>query len=109
MTMSENRFQGSHDPDRSVFLLIEVKEILDPEMYEVYTRQAKPIIISHGGKYVMKSDNLIPLSGEWDTKRMVLLRFQSLGDLRGCFDSAQYRKIAHLRENSVVGKAIIIT
>jgi len=108
MTMTEESFQSSNDSDTSVHLLIEVKEILHREMYEAYTRQAKPIIISYGGEYVVTSDNLIPLSGEWDTKRVVLIRFQSLNDLRVCFDSEEYREIAHLRENSVMGKAIII-
>jgi uncharacterized protein (DUF1330 family) len=92
-----------------VFLLIETQKILNPEMYEEYSKKAKPIIINYGGEYVIKSEKLSPLAGDWDIKRIIMIRFPSLDDLQSCFDSVEYREIAHLREHSVLGKAIVIT
>jgi uncharacterized protein (DUF1330 family) len=92
----------------SLFFLVEVKEITDDVLYRQYIESATPIIQKYGGEYIVRSEQLHPLSGDWDIIRILLIRFDSMDKLQQCFQSDEYKKIAHLRENSIVSKAIVI-
>ena len=92
----------------AVFFLAEIEAIHDPDTYAEYVELAAAIIRQHGGEYVLRSQKLTPVSGAWDTKRVVLIRFDSFQQLRRCFQSQAYRAIAPLRERSAASKAIVI-
>ena len=92
----------------SVFFLAEIKNITDNNLYREYIEKTASIIEKHGGEYILRSEQLIPISGDWDLKRIILIRFADKEKLRECFQSDEYKEIAHLRENSTVSKAIMI-
>jgi len=92
----------------SAFFLIEITTISDDESYGIYIEKVASIINKYGGEYIFKSKQLTPVSGEWDTKRIILIRFENKNMLRKVFQSEEYKKIAHLREQSTESKAIII-
>jgi len=91
-----------------IFFLAEIQSVLDATMYSEYIEKAAPIIKKYGGEYIFRSNQLSPISGEWDLKRMILIKFASKDKIMQCFQSDEYRKIAHLRENSTISKAILI-
>ena len=90
------------------FFLAEIESIQDAEMYNEYIEKAAPIVKKYGGEYLFKSNHLTPISGEWNLKRMILIRFPDKGRILQCFQSDEYRQVAHLRENSTISKGIII-
>ena len=92
----------------SVFFLAEIKTILDDSMYSEYIEKAEPIINKHGGAYIFRSEQLKPISGDWNLERIILIRFESKEQVRECFQSDEYKRIAHLRENSTISKAMMI-
>ena len=92
----------------SVFFLAEIKTITDNNSYKEYIEKTAPIIKKHGGEYILRSEQLIPISGDWDLKRIILIRFDNKEKLRECFQSDEYKEIAHLREDSTVSKALMI-
>jgi uncharacterized protein (DUF1330 family) len=91
-----------------VFFLAEIEKITDDNLYRRYIEKAAPIIKQYGGEYIFRSEQLKPISGDWDLKRIVLIRFESIEKLQECFQSNEYKKIAHLREDATVSKAIVI-
>lgn len=91
-----------------IFFLAQISEIKNIEMYLSYIQQASPIVQKYGGEYIFKSDNLTPITGNWDITRAVLIKFENVETLKNCFQSEEYYKIKHLRENSVTSKAIVI-
>ena len=92
----------------SVFFLAEIESITDQKLYSEYIERTTPIIKKYGGEYVLRSQCLDPISGDWDIKRIILIRFASKDKIRECFQSGEYREIAHLRESSTESKAIVI-
>ena len=92
----------------SVFFLAEIKTIIDDNLYSEYIEKAAPIIKKHGGEYIFRSEQLNPISGDWDLKRIILIRFASKEKVQECFQSNEYKGIVHLRENSTISKAMII-
>ena len=93
----------------SVFFLVEYKKITDVKMYREYAEKVSNIIRRYGGEYVFKSERLNPIPpGDWEIKRIVLIRFDNKEKIQDCFQSDEYKEIAHLRENSSISKVLII-
>ncbi|MBN1313012.1 MAG: DUF1330 domain-containing protein [Anaerolineae bacterium] len=92
----------------TAFFLAEIEVITDADRYREYRQQAAPIIEKYQGTYVFRSDNITPVSGDWEARRIVLLSFPNVDTLRACFQSEEYKKIAPLREQSTKSKSIII-
>ena len=92
----------------SAFFLIKMNKVTDAEKYGLYIEKVAPIINKYGGEYIFQSNQLIPVSGDWDTKRIILIRFENKKMLMKCFRSKEYKEIVFLREQSTESKAIII-
>jgi uncharacterized protein (DUF1330 family) len=75
------------------FFLAEIKEIRDPEMYREYVNRASPVVRRYGGVYVLRSDHITSVSGAWTPQRLILIRFDTIEDLRRCFASEAYLAI----------------
>ncbi|MBU1045251.1 MAG: DUF1330 domain-containing protein [Candidatus Omnitrophica bacterium] len=92
----------------SVYFLAEITEITDEKMYQEYIKKAKPIVGKFGGKYVLKSDKLIPVTGDWDLEKIILINFESKEKIQECFQSKEYKAIKHLRIDSTESRALIV-
>ena len=77
-------------------------------LYDEYIHDVKPIVESYGGKYLIRSENLISLSCAWKPDRMILIRFPNKETLEKCFHSSEYLEISSKREQSVESHALII-
>lgn len=91
----------------AAFLIIDIK-VYNKELYQEYISKAKNIIKKYGGKYIAKSNNILPLSENWKPERIVIIKFDDAEKINQCFSSEEYQKIKHLRENSTESKAIIM-
>ena len=91
----------------SVFFVISTSEIVDQTRYEDYVRLARPIVESYGGEYLLQSDKVIA-SKDWQTKKIVIIKFDSKEQLDQCFQSNEYREIIPLREGSIVSRFIMV-
>lgn len=90
----------------AVYMIAEI-EVKDAMMYAEYVRRAREIVERHGGRYLARGKP-IAVSGSWDPQRVILLEFESLEQLRKCFQSEEYRRIAHLRERSTTSRTILM-
>lgn len=91
----------------SVFFVISTSEIVDQTRYEDYVRLARPIVESYGGEYLLQSDKVIA-SKDWQTQKIVIIKFDSKEQLDQCFQSDEYREIIPLREGSIVSRFIMV-
>jgi uncharacterized protein (DUF1330 family) len=76
-------------------------------IYDEYIRNVRPIVEKQGGKYLVRTENIIPFTGDWKPDRIIVIRFNNREELDKCFASEEYRQIKDLRINSVVTKALI--
>lgn len=70
--------------------------------------KVKPIVEKYGGRYLIRSDKVIPLQKEWCPERFIVIEWNTKEQLDACFSSKEYRAITALRENSVDSRAIIV-
>ena len=91
----------------AAYVIIEI-EVRDRGMYSAYVEKVRPIIEKFGGGYLSRGGAVTPVSGDWNPERIVLIEFPSREAVRQCFASPEYLEIAHLREASTAGRAIIV-
>lgn len=75
--------------------------------YDDYIRQVRPIVEAHGGRYLVRTENVSHLSKSRTPQRAIVVRFDTREKLDSCFSSPEYRAIMSKRAESVDGRAII--
>jgi uncharacterized protein (DUF1330 family) len=91
----------------SVYMIIEIA-VRDSEIYGCYTEQAREIVEQHGGHYLARGGSVTPFSGNWHPQRIILIEFETIQQLQGCFQSPEYLALAPLREQSTSGRSIVV-
>lgn len=90
-----------------VYMIIEIK-VMNHELYTRYVEKVPEIVKKYGGKYLVRGGEVIPMFGNWNPERIVMIEFETEEQLRNCFNSAEYLKIAPFRENSTITKSVIV-
>ncbi len=70
-------------------------------------KKVRPIVERHGGRYLVRTERLAHLAGDWRPDRMIMIRFPDRAALEACFASEEYRVIQDLRLASVRSSAVI--
>lgn len=83
----------------SAYVVVEI-DVLDPQLYEEYRRQAPPTIAAHGGRYVVRGGATDLLEGDAPPKRVVVLEFDSLASARRWWESPEYQALADIRRRA---------
>ena len=91
----------------SAYVIIEIK-VLNPTVYAEYIKKVPSIVKKYNGHYLARGGQIIPLSGDWCPERIILLEFDSFEQVRKWLASPEYAKIAPLRIQSTIGKAIVV-
>ncbi len=90
-----------------VYMILEIK-VKDSETYAEYVAKVPAIVEKYGGRYLVRGGKVIPLFGNWNPERIVVLEFPSTEHLQRWFGSPEYSAIASIRMRSTEGKAIIV-
>ena len=76
--------------------------------YDEYIEAVKPIVESYGGKYIVRTENILSLSKDRNPQRSIVIRFDQKEEMEDCFSSSEYLAIVAKRKNSVDSRAIIV-
>jgi uncharacterized protein (DUF1330 family) len=83
-----------------VWMIVDTK-ISDPEAYEAYKAQARPIIERFGGVYRARGGALsVEEDGLWTPTRLVIIEFPDMASARACLDSADYAPVRAIRRGA---------
>jgi len=85
-------------PERmAAYVIVEI-EVLDPVGYEEYKNLAGATVEKYGGQYIVRGGATEVLEGDWQPKRIVVLRFESMQcakDWLNCEEYSEPRKMRH--------------
>ena len=90
------------------YMIIETKEVFDPQKYGEYIRQVSPMVEGFGGRYLARGGNIAHIIGDWHPNRMVIIEFPTRAQFDTWFYSPQYAAIKHLREEGAKTNAILV-
>lgn len=89
------------------YLILSVA-ITDPALYEEYRILAKPSLERHGGKIIVRSDQVDVLEGECLPPLLVIVEFESLGRAREHYESDEYRNALGKRLQAATCHALLV-
>ncbi len=91
----------------AVYMILAV-EVTDPEMFADYAKQAPATVAQYGGRYLVRGGQVMPLTGDWNPERVVVIEFPSMERFREWQTASEYSAILPLREQSTKGKGIVV-
>jgi len=92
----------------SAFLIVDTK-IENPEAYETYKAQAKPIAEKFGGIYRARGGELEIVEGDlWQPTRMVIIEFPDMEKARAFVNSEEYKPVAAIRHANAKCTVVIL-
>ncbi len=91
----------------SAYLIAEI-EVTDPETYEEYRGQVAPTVEQYGGRFLVRGGAVHGLEGEWNPKRLVVIEFSDMDDLRKWYRSDEYERLKRIRQSSSTGKVLAV-
>ena len=83
----------------SAFVITDV-EITDASLYGQFFEQVTGTVEAHGGKFVARGGTLEVILGEWTPKRIAILEFDSLQQIRTWLASPEYTALSDIRSRS---------
>lgn len=92
----------------AAYLVTEI-EITDPAGYEEYRKGVGATLAAYGGRNLVRPGGKMEvLEGEWVPKRLVILEFPSIAQLKAWYDSPEYRPLLEIRLRTAKSKMIMI-
>ena len=76
--------------------------ISDEAQYQKYREAVVPLIMKHGGKYIVRGAKVEALEGRHDGRRMVMFEFPSMAAIHAFWNSQEYVPVKKIREGAAV-------
>ncbi len=89
------------------FVIVEI-EIHDQELYKTYTQLTPPSIASFQGEFIVRGGETTILEGDWQPKRLVMLKFPSVEMANSWWHSEEYSKARKIRQQAATTRMIIV-
>ncbi len=91
----------------SAYVLIDI-DIVDPVGFEKYRQHVVEMVKKYGGKYIVASESIETLEGDWKPNRIVMIEFESMQRARDWLNCDEYRAIAPIRHRTARTKMILV-
>jgi uncharacterized protein (DUF1330 family) len=71
--------------------------VTDPERFNQYRAASIPVAEAHGARYIARSDAVECLDGAHDGRRLVIIEFPDMAQLKAFWNSPAYQAARELR------------
>ena len=89
------------------YVIVEL-DVTDPEKFEEYRKLVPPIIEMYGGEYIVRGGETQVLEGDWDPKRIVVLKFESVQRVMEFMNSEEYAPVKQIRLDSANSNVLVV-
>lgn len=83
-------------------------EVTDAPGYEQYRQRVSATIEAYGGRYVVRGGATEVLEGAWAPKRIVILEFDDMAQLKAWYHSPEYRPLLELRQRTATSTLVAV-
>ncbi len=88
--------------------LIANVDIKDAERFTEYMKSTPAIIKQFGGKFLVRGGDFEICEGNWNPKRLVVVKFESMQKAKQFYNSPHYRAIIGLRQGSAYTEWVFV-
>ena len=90
------------------YIIATLNSIKDPETFAAYQKSASTIFAQYGGRFLLNSQDVEILDGDWKPSGVVVVEFESYESAKRFYYSSEYQEIIGQRFNSS-DSAVIMT
>ena len=91
----------------SAYVIVDV-EITDANLYGQFIEQVTATVEAHGGKFVVRGGAFETILGDWTPRRLAVLEFGSLQQVRTWLESPEYTALDDIRSRSSNVNMVIV-
>ena len=88
-------------------MVIEIT-VQNAQTYAEYMERVPTTVEKYGGHYVVRGGPVIPLTGNWNPERVIILEFPTAEQMQRWNSSPEYLELAPLRMSSTKTRAIAL-
>ena len=92
---------------KKAYNIVQILRIRDQEKFNAYVAGHIPTIEKYGGRFLVKGASGEVLEGRWESGRIVVHEFPSIGHFKEWYDSEEYRPWKALRQSCADVNAIL--
>ena len=82
--------------------------VTDPVAMADYLKGTPATIAAYGGTYLARGGAIEVVEGDWPTKRLTVIRFETFAKAKAWFDSPEYAPLKALRKKAATSKFAIV-
>ena len=82
--------------------------VTDPKRYEEYKKLSPGAAAAFGGEFIVRGGETETLEGAEETRRLVVVRFDSMDKARAFYRSEQYRAARAAREGAAEVQFVLV-
>ena len=83
-------------------------EVTDPTKFQEYSNQVPSTVEKYGGKYLVRGGDTERAEGSWESKRMVVIKFEDMEQLKRWDHSQEYSDPMQLRHHSANSSVLFV-
>ena len=83
-------------------------EVTDPTKFQEYSNQVPSTVEKYGGKYLVRGGDTERAEGSWEPKRMVVIKFEDMEQLKRWYHSQEYSGPMQLRHHSANSSVLFV-
>lgn len=91
----------------AVYVIVDTR-LKNPDAYEAYRTQARPMVEGSGGRYLARGGAHDVIEGDWNPNRVVVLEFPSRADFDKWYNSPEYQKIIGIRHANAETDMVVV-
>lgn len=88
--------------------LISDVSVRDEEAFQNYRSRAAPSIAKHGGRYLARGSEVVPLEGGLHPANIIVVEFPSLDQARAWYSSPEYAEALEFRDRAFTRNMIFV-
>jgi uncharacterized protein (DUF1330 family) len=89
------------------YAVVDLSEISNPDLFKTLLPKAEPAMNAFGGKFVVRTENIIGLDGT-PPKRFVVIAFDSIDKAKAWDASPAQKEITDIRQRSTKSRQFIV-
>lgn len=82
--------------------------VKDPLAFQKYSSQVPDTLKPYGGEFLVRGGRTLPLEGPAPGQRVVVIRFDSLGQAKGWYNSEAYSALRPIRQQAAEAHNFIV-
>ena len=83
-------------------------EVTDPTKFQKYSNQVPSTVEEYGGQYLIRGGEAEKAEGSYEPKRMVVIRFEDMKQLKKWYHSREYSGPMQLRHQSAKSSVLFV-